>query len=106
LLFEVLHNFNIHLWKVYHRRALKWFSYILSIYIKLNFLSSVRERTIPTERSPLVGEASAKFADRGCHVVSVTDPYSQFWTGPIYIYTHTHTHLSLNSLISPLIYIY
>jgi CBS-domain-containing membrane protein len=34
-----------------------------------------RERTIPTERQPLVGELIAKFADRGCHVVSVTDPY-------------------------------
>jgi hypothetical protein len=37
----------------------------------------VRERTIPTERPSLVGEVIAKlFADRGCHVVSVTDPYS------------------------------
>jgi hypothetical protein len=35
----------------------------------------VRERTIPTERSPLVGEVIANFADRGCHLVSVTDPY-------------------------------
>jgi hypothetical protein len=33
-------------------------------------------RTIPTERPPLVGEVIADvFADRGCHVVSVTDPY-------------------------------
>jgi hypothetical protein len=38
----------------------------------------VRERTIPIERPPLVGEAIANFfADRGCHVVSVTDPYSR-----------------------------
>jgi hypothetical protein len=35
----------------------------------------VRERSIPTERLPLVGEVIAKFADRGCHVVSVADPY-------------------------------
>jgi hypothetical protein len=35
----------------------------------------VRERTIPTERPPLVGEVSPTFEDRGCHVVSVTDPY-------------------------------
>jgi hypothetical protein len=34
----------------------------------------VRERTIPTERPPLVGEASA---ERGCHVVSVTNPYGR-----------------------------
>jgi hypothetical protein len=37
----------------------------------------VLERTIPTERTPLVGEVSANFfADRGFHVVSVTDPHS------------------------------
>jgi hypothetical protein len=34
----------------------------------------VRERTTPTERPPLVGEVIAKFVDKGCHVVSVTDP--------------------------------
>jgi hypothetical protein len=28
-----------------------------------------------TDRPPIVGEVSAKFADRGCYVVSVTDPY-------------------------------
>jgi hypothetical protein len=32
----------------------------------------IRERTIPTEQPPLVGKA-----DRGCHVVSVTDPYGR-----------------------------
>jgi CBS-domain-containing membrane protein len=37
----------------------------------------VRERTILTERPPLVGEVIANFADRGCHVVSVTDPYGR-----------------------------
>jgi hypothetical protein len=37
----------------------------------------VRERTIPTERPPLVGEVIAKFADRGCHVVNVTEPYGR-----------------------------
>jgi hypothetical protein len=35
----------------------------------------VRERTMPTERPLFVREVSAYFADRGCHVVSVTDPY-------------------------------
>jgi hypothetical protein len=30
-----------------------------------------------TERPPLVGEVSPTFADRGCHVVSVTDPYGR-----------------------------
>jgi hypothetical protein len=38
----------------------------------------VRERTIPTERPPLVSEVIANFfADRGCHVVIVTDPYDR-----------------------------
>jgi hypothetical protein len=40
---------------------------------KLNSMVWVRERTIPTERSPLVGEVSANF---GTH-----------------IHTHTHTHI-------------
>jgi hypothetical protein len=38
---------------------------------------SVREKTIPTERQPLVGEFNAKFKDKGCQVVSVTDPHSR-----------------------------
>jgi hypothetical protein len=42
--------------------------------LKLNSMVWVRERTIPTERPPLVGEVIANFWDRGCHVVSVTDP--------------------------------
>jgi hypothetical protein len=38
----------------------------------------VRERTIPTERLPLVGEVIANlFADKGRHVVSVLDPYGR-----------------------------
>jgi hypothetical protein len=44
---------------------------------KKNSMVWVRERTIPNERPPLVGEVIAKFADRGCHVVSVTDPYGR-----------------------------
>jgi hypothetical protein len=53
--------------------------------LKLNSVSCVRERTIPAERPPLVGEVSANFVDKGCHVVSLTDPYGRihrFWTGP------------------------
>jgi hypothetical protein len=41
---------------------------------KLNSMVWVRLRTIPTERPPLVGGLPT-FTDRGCHVVSVTDPY-------------------------------
>jgi hypothetical protein len=38
----------------------------------------VRERNISTERLPFLGEISANiFADRECHVVSVTDPYGR-----------------------------
>jgi hypothetical protein len=44
---------------------------------KLNSVAGVPERTIPTERPLLVGEVSANFADRGYHVVSVTDFYSR-----------------------------
>jgi hypothetical protein len=44
---------------------------------KKNSMARVRERTIPTERPQLVGEVIANFADRGCHVVSVTDPYGR-----------------------------
>jgi hypothetical protein len=40
-----------------------------------NSVAWVRERTIPIERPPLVGEVSANF--RGCHVVSVTDTYGR-----------------------------
>jgi hypothetical protein len=43
---------------------------------KKNFVPSVRKWTIPTERPPLVSEVSANFfADRGCHVASMMDPY-------------------------------
>jgi hypothetical protein len=42
-----------------------------------NSVALVRERTIPTEQPPLVSEVTAKFADRGCHVVSVMDPYGR-----------------------------
>jgi hypothetical protein len=42
-----------------------------------NFMVWVRERTIPTEQPPLVGEVLLPIVDRGCHVVSVTDPYGR-----------------------------
>jgi hypothetical protein len=43
--------------------------------LKLNAVGGVRKRTIPTEKPLLVGEVSANFYSRGCHVVSVMDPY-------------------------------
>jgi hypothetical protein len=44
---------------------------------KKNFLAWVRERTIPAVRLLVVGEVSTNFADRRCHVVSLTDPYGR-----------------------------
>jgi hypothetical protein len=35
----------------------------------------VSEGAIPTEQPSLVGEVSAKFEDKGCHLVSVQYPY-------------------------------
>ena len=43
-----------------------------------NSVALVRERTIPTERPPPVGEVSANFLRiQGCHVVSETDPHGR-----------------------------
>ena len=45
---------------------------------KLNSVALVRERTIPTERPPPVGEVSANFLRiEGCHVVSATGPHGR-----------------------------
>jgi hypothetical protein len=45
--------------------------------IRKNSVAWVRERNIPIERPPLFREVSANFLNRGCHVVSVTDPYGR-----------------------------
>jgi hypothetical protein len=50
-------------------------NFVTSFIPKRNFVALVRERTIPTERPKLVGEVSAKFADRERRVTSTTDPY-------------------------------
>jgi hypothetical protein len=48
--------------------------------LTINSVAWVRKRTVPTERQPLVGEVSSNFfADRGCHVVSVTNPYGRIF---------------------------
>jgi hypothetical protein len=58
-------------------RILNYFSKVTAKE-KKNSVSSVSKRTIPTERPPLVSEVSTNFfADRGCHVVSLTYPYSR-----------------------------
>jgi hypothetical protein len=43
-------------------------------YVEL-YCALVGKRTIPTERLPLVGKVSDKFADIGCGVVSATDSH-------------------------------
>jgi hypothetical protein len=47
----------------------------MKIKTKPNSVALVRERTMPTERPPLVGEVGPTFADRGCCVVSATDSH-------------------------------
>jgi hypothetical protein len=43
-----------------------------------NSLALVRERTIPIERSPLVGEVSVNFCGKeGCRVISTADPHGR-----------------------------
>jgi hypothetical protein len=37
----------------------------------------LRKQTIPTERLPHVSKLVPTFVDRGCHVVSILDPYSR-----------------------------
>jgi hypothetical protein len=54
--------------------ALSLFYKSLQSLIKKNSLALVRERNMPTERPPLVGEVVPTFANRGCCVVSATDP--------------------------------
>jgi hypothetical protein len=44
---------------------------------KLNSVALVRERTMPTERPPPVGEVVPTSADRGCCVVSATDSHGR-----------------------------
>jgi hypothetical protein len=40
-------------------------------------MALVRERTMPTERPPLLGEVVPTFADRWCRVVSATDSHGR-----------------------------
>jgi hypothetical protein len=52
-----------------------WSSLVFSTKFWDYSVALVRERIIPTERSPLVGEVSANFCGgRLCCVVSATDP--------------------------------
>jgi hypothetical protein len=46
-------------------------------YTQVNSVARVRERTILTERPPLVGAVEPPFADRESHEFSVTVPYGR-----------------------------
>jgi hypothetical protein len=68
--------FSPHISTVRYRHFSSINVWCIGIYKVTNFL--VRQRTILTERPPLVGKVSANFfADKGCYVVSVTDPYGR-----------------------------
>jgi hypothetical protein len=47
------------------------------VHIQTNSMVWVRERTIPTERRRFLAKWLPTFADKGCHVVSVTGPYGR-----------------------------
>jgi hypothetical protein len=47
---------------------------LLNMELLTNSVALVRERTIPTERPPLVGEVIANFRIEGCRMVSAADP--------------------------------
>jgi hypothetical protein len=49
-------------------------SWFISSAYKTNSVAWVRERTVPTERQPLVDEVSANFCGKGCCVVSAAHP--------------------------------
>jgi hypothetical protein len=71
--------------------------------LKLNSVAWVRERTKATERPPPVGEDNA-VADRGCHVVNVTDPlqpYSRFLDRGPYFFFQVAPHLFSRGLVGP-----
>jgi hypothetical protein len=76
------------------------------ITLELNYTPrpKVRERTISTERPPLVGEVSSNFEHRGCHVVSVTDPYGRilgFLDGSRYFVLPSSSSTVLTRLSGP-----
>jgi hypothetical protein len=72
---------------------------------KINSVASVRKRTIPTERPPLVSEVSASFfADRGCQEVSVTNPYGSilgFLDGSRYYFFQVAPQLYSRGWVDP-----
>jgi hypothetical protein len=86
----------------------------IAVYNKqTNSTALVRERTIPTERPPLVGQVNANFCwSRGCRVVSATDPHGRILVSldrSRYFFICTHeaewtpfqTHYCSENLVAP-----
>jgi hypothetical protein len=57
--------------------SVQFLLYAVSIVYGVKKLGGLSPQANYTERPPLVSEVSAKYAGRGCHVVSVTDPYGR-----------------------------
>jgi hypothetical protein len=75
------------------------------VFLMINSVALVSKRTISTERPPLVDEVSANFfADRGCRVVSTTDPHgriSVFWTRSRYFSVQVAPQLYSRGCVNP-----
>jgi hypothetical protein len=80
---------NIRLWHLLVRnyRLLPFWRSCIILNLKLNSVVLVRERTIPTERPLLVEKSVTTFADRGCRVVSATDPRGSDYISSTYLFS-------------------
>jgi hypothetical protein len=75
----------------------------IKLKLKLNSVVLVRKRTIPTERPQPAGEISATLADRGCRVVSATDPHGRNlgFLDPEQLLFHSRSSFILTRLSGP-----
>jgi hypothetical protein len=89
------HLFNVNVKATYDSQHLTSFIKSCPSINKKNFMVWVRERTIPTERQPLAAKRLPTCADRGCHVVSVTDP-----SGRILGFLNRSRYFSIKQLLS------
>jgi hypothetical protein len=69
--------------------------------IKKNSVVLVHKRTTLTEWLPHVGEISATFADRGCRVVSATDPHGRILGWQLLIQNLIKSAMQEHSYIMP-----
>jgi hypothetical protein len=93
-------------------RLIHWLSWTQTCTILLhttkqtttNSVVLVRERTIPTERSPLFGEVSSNFWGTGCLVVSATYPQGHiigFLDRSLYPFFQVAPHLYSQGWVDP-----